>query len=123
MKLDLDTNPSFNSITGHEPGTVFINKQPHTNNLVVMPERLIEDWAPGGFEQLSEADVAVLAGLGMEIVLIGTGPRQRFPHPSLLRALMAARVGFEIMDVPAACRTYNVLMSEDRKVAAALLLS
>lgn len=122
MRLELDTNPNLNRFTALEPGLVKINNQIYNNNVVVLPERLIQDWAQGGFEGLTEADFTVLAELGADILLIGTGERQRFPHPSLLRPLMAARIGFEFMDVAAACRTYNVLMSEDRKVAAALIL-
>ena len=57
-----------------------------------------------------------------EIVLLGTGDRQRFPRPKLTRALLARGVGVEVMDTSAACRTYNIIMMEDRRVAAALLM-
>jgi uncharacterized protein len=56
------------------------------------------------------------------VVLLGTGQRQRFPHPGLTHTLAATRIGFEVMDTAAACRTYNILMAEGRRVAAALLL-
>jgi uncharacterized protein len=65
--------------------------------------------------------VVALAGLDREIVLLGTGRLLRFPRPELLRPLVQAGVGVEVMDVQAACRTYNILASEERKVAAALL--
>ena len=65
--------------------------------------------------------LARLAGLGTEIVILGTGLRQRFPAPQLLRPLMQARIGFEVMDLGSACRTYNLLVAEHRAVAAALL--
>jgi uncharacterized protein len=55
------------------------------------------------------------------VALLGTGSRQRFPAPRLTRALAEARIGLEVMTTPAACRTYNILMAEGRKVVAALL--
>ena len=72
---------------------------------------------------LSEKDPANLPWkeLGVDIVLLGTGARQRFPHPRLTAALAKAGIGVEVMDLQAACRTYNILVAEERKVAAALL--
>ena len=55
------------------------------------------------------------------MLLLGTGARQRFPHPRLYRALTDAGIGVECMDTPAACRTYNILVAEDRRVVAAIL--
>ena len=73
-------------------------------------------------ETLCEDDFATLAGLGAEILLLGTGNSLRFPSPALLQPLMAARTGLEVMDTRAACRTFNILAAEGRKVAAAILL-
>ena len=75
-----------------------------------------------GFDALEESDFSRIAALGCEVLLFGTARLQRFPHPSLLQPLMLARIGVEVMDTAAACRTYNILMAEGRKVAAALLL-
>ena len=121
MKLQLDQTAGINLITGYGTDHVLINKERHDGNVVILPERLVEGWAPGGFAGLVEADFAALAPLGADIVLIGTGARQRFPKPALLRPLIDARVGFEVMDLAAACRTYNILASESRAVAVALL--
>ena len=71
---------------------------------------------------LTAEQIGQLVPLASEIVLLGTGDRLRFPRPEILRPLMEARIGFEVMDVRAACRTYNILVAEERKVAAALLL-
>jgi uncharacterized protein len=71
---------------------------------------------------LREEDLQFLAELGVEIVLLGTGKSLRFLRPRLLQSLVRARVGIEVMDTPAACRTYNILVAEGRKVAAALIL-
>ncbi|MGH8736206.1 MAG: Mth938-like domain-containing protein [Burkholderiales bacterium] len=106
--------------TGYGEGYVLINGARHERSLIVAPDRLIE-WDAASFEALREEHFAALAALAPEIVLLGTGPRLRFPHPRLTRALALARIGLEVMDVNAACRTYNILVSEDRRVAAALL--
>jgi uncharacterized protein len=112
---------ALNAITGYGPGYVLVNNQRHEANLIVLPERIVA-WSAARFESLAVADFELLAGLGLEIVLLGTGARLRFPRPELMRPLAAARIGFEVMDFQAACRTYNFLMTESRKVAAALLL-
>ena len=98
-----------------------VNNQRHEQSLVVLPERLVIDWQPAGFDALNAGHFAQLAGLEPEILLLGTGDRQRFPRPELTRALVEARIGLEVMDLQAACRTYNILVAEDRNVAAALL--
>ena len=121
MKLHQDLTAGINLITGYGTDHVLINKERHDGNLVVLPERLVEGWAPGGFAGLAEADFAALVPLGADIILIGTGARQRFPKPALLRPLIESRIGFEVMDLAAACRTYNILASESRAVAVALL--
>ena len=99
---------------------MLINGQRHHHSLIVAPDRLIE-WDVASFDVLREEHFAALAALEPEIVLLGTGVRLRFPHPRLTQALTAARIGFEVMDLKAACRTYNILVSEDRRVTAALL--
>lgn len=121
MKLHLESNSKLNLITGYEADHILINKLRHDGNRVVLPNRVEEGWAPGGFDALVLEDFKTLAALGAEVVLIGTGRRQRFPDPALLRPLMEARIGFEVMDLAAACRTYNILAAEGRMVAAALL--
>ena len=82
----------------------------------------MEGWAPDGFDALGEPDYASLLSYGPEMVLLGTGTTQRFPHPRLVQSLAAARVGVEVMDTRAACRTFNILVAEDRRVAAALII-
>ncbi len=91
-------------------------------SLIVLPDRVITDWPPSGFEALSQAHFEVILEFKPEIVLLGTGATLRFPHPSLTQALIRMQVGLEVMDTAAACRTYNILVTEGRKVAAALIL-
>ncbi len=122
MKLQLDRNAGLNTFTAYGPGYVSVNGIRHTCNLAVLPDRLIPDWTNATFETLSVGDIELLASLDAEIVLLGTGDRLRFPSPELLRPLVRLQKGLEVMDLPAACRTYNVLMGEGRKVAVGLLL-
>ena len=99
-----------------------VNGVRHSSSLIVLPERLLP-WEAASFDALTEADFEVFLGMKLEILLLGTGARQRFPHPRLTQALARGRVGVEAMDLQAACRTYNILMAEERRVAAALLFS
>lgn len=122
MKLHLAAQGPLNTFAGYGDGYVLLNQdRRYERGLVVLPERVIEEWGSSGFAALTAHDFAALMETGAEIVLLGTGSRQRFPPPHLLRPLIEARIGVEIMDLQAACRTYNILLAEGRKVAAALL--
>lgn len=109
-------------MTSYGAGFVEINQVRHTTHVIVTPDQLLP-WSLASFEALAASDFEQLRDLQTEVVLLGTGARQRFPHPQLYRALSEARIGLEVMDTPAACRTYNILMAESRKVAAALLIA
>ena len=122
MKLHLSQSGNTQVITGYGEGYIVVNKQRHERSLVVMPERLWTDWSATTFEALAAGDLEALAALGQEVILLGTGNLLRFPRPELMRPLLQAGIGLEVMDVHAACRTYNILVAEERKVAAALLL-
>ena len=122
MKLHAPAPSALNTFSGYGGGFVLINGQRHEVNLIVLPERIVP-WQAVAFDALKEADFDVFLELNLEILLLGTGPKQRFPHPRLTQALAAKRVGVEAMDLRAACRTYNILMAEERRVAAALLFS
>lgn len=120
MKLHRSTATGVNVFTGYGEGYVVVNQERHASSLIVTPERVLP-WRATSFAALGEEDFAPLVELGPEIVLLGTGRRLRFPHPALTRPLLEARVGLEVMDLQAACRTYNILVAEERRVAAALL--
>ena len=122
MKLHATRPSGVNTITGYGEGYVMVNGERRSSSVVVLPDR-IEQWPAKTFDQLSVEDFAFLRTLNAEIVLLGTGPRQRFPHPRLTDALARAGIGLEVMDLQAACRTYNILVAEERKVAAALLFA
>ncbi|MBE7422685.1 MAG: hypothetical protein EFKGCFLK_00888 [Rhodocyclaceae bacterium] len=122
MKLHLDNPGSRNQVTACGAGHVAINHRHFETGLLLLPDRIVEPWGAAGFEALVEDDFEAIRVLAPEIVLIGTGERLRFPAPALLRPLIEARIGHEIMDLPAACRTFNILVAEGRRVAAALLI-
>jgi uncharacterized protein len=120
VKLHASRPSGVNTITGYGEGYVMVNGERRASSLVVLADR-IEDWSVERFDALTAGDFQFLKQLDVEIVLLGTGARQRFPHPRLTAALAQAGIGLEVMDVHAACRTYNILVAEERKVAAALL--
>jgi len=123
MKLQL-TRPmgSGNIISGYGDDHVLVNGERHSANLIVTADAVLP-WAAKQFETLAAAHFDALVALAPEIVLLGTGPRLRFPAAELIAPLVQARIGIEVMDLRAACRTYNVLRAEDRRVAAALLFA
>jgi len=92
-----------------------------TTGLIVTPERLIEDWGPSDPAGLDGGHLQALIDLEPEVVVLGTGPIQLFPEASVYFPVLQLGIGLEIMDTGAACRTYNILMAEGRRVAAALL--
>jgi uncharacterized protein len=122
LKLHADFSGPRNMVHAYGPGYVTIQQTRYERSLIVFPDELLSDWAPADLAALRPEDFEPLIARRPEVVLIGTGSRLRFPGGDVLRPLMDAQVGFEIMDVQAACRTYNILLAEERKVAAALLL-
>lgn len=122
MKLHLSRPAATNLFSSAGGDFVVVNGTRYQTSLVVTPERLIDAWSVATFEALAADRLEVLTTLALDVVLLGTGARIRFPRPEVLRPLIEAGIGVEVMDVPAACRTYNILVAEDRKVAAALIL-
>jgi uncharacterized protein len=120
VKLHASGPAAANTITGYGEGYVTVNSQRHESSVIVMANR-IESWDVSEFTKITTAHFEKLKTLDVEIILLGTGEKQRFPHPSLTAPLAAAGIGLEVMDLKAACRTFNILVAEERKVAAALL--
>ncbi|WP_269533015.1 Mth938-like domain-containing protein [Chitinimonas sp. BJYL2] len=120
MKLHADQPTHLNVFTGYGDDFVMVNAQRHTGSLIVMPTS-VTPWQAKGFDALVEEDFAALLAYEPEVILLGTGRRLRFPHPSLSRALHEAQIGVDAMDVSALCRTFNILVAEDRRVMAAVL--
>ncbi|MBI3530311.1 MAG: Mth938-like domain-containing protein [Betaproteobacteria bacterium] len=122
MKLHLSQNSRRNAITAYGQGYVAVNGVRHETSLIVMPDRIAEDWKVQNFESLVQDNIEALAALKPELVLLGTGDVLCFPDPRLLVNLTHAGIGAEVMDTRAACRTYNILAEEGRNVAAALII-
>ncbi|HEX7812007.1 MAG TPA: Mth938-like domain-containing protein [Burkholderiales bacterium] len=122
MKLHFNQAAGRNAFTGYGAGYVLINGTRHEANVLVMPDSPVTEWEVQDPAHLRKEQISRLAGLDVEVLLIGTGAQLRFPPPGLLQPLATARIGVEIMGTPAACRTYNILMGEGRKVAAALII-
>ena len=99
-----------------------VNGKRYERSIVVSPEAVHEDWSVAMFDELNEAHFTYFIALQPDVLLLGTGAKQHFPHPGLYSALIDAGISVECMDTPAACRTYNILAAEDRKVIAAILI-
>ena len=122
MKLHLDRAAAGWRFTGYGDDHVLINGERHERGLLLSDGGIeIAPWAGLGFDALAPAHFAWLAERRADVLLFGTGSRLRFPPPALIRPLIAAKIGLEVMDNGALCRTYNILVAEGRDVAAALL--
>ena len=124
MKMHLETSDQ-NLISNYGTGVLSINDQDYKSNILITKTRVVEDWFSGTVKELAlahfdplfdgkEADVP-------EILLLGTGSKHIFPDFSLMASLKQRGVALEVMNTRAACRTYSVLVSEYRSVAAALI--
>jgi uncharacterized protein len=122
MRFTLDTHPSANLVTGIGPQGIRVGQQWFARSLIVNAAELVTDWPVRDLDALDFDALAPALRLAPEIVILGTGARIRFPAPALFVALAERGIGLEVMDTPAACRTYNVLVTEDRPVVAALIL-
>ena len=122
MKFQPDRAEGVNVIHACTRTSVSVNGQEHTRSILVPPTGDLIDWPVSSLEALTEADFLPIVQAAPEVVILGTGGSMRFIHPVLTRQLIAARIGFETMDTAAACRTYNVLVSEGRRVMAALFI-
>jgi len=143
MQVNLDNDIHSYSIRGYTPGAITltvpyslhgtvaentVGQAPRpleletvSGSLIISPRHLLRDWAPTTIETLQAEHLQTLVELEPELVLLGTGPRLQFPDHSLLATLHRQRIGVEVMDTAAACRTYNILMTEGRFVVAGLI--
>ena len=121
MKLTADNNTG-NTINSYHPGEIRIQGQAYTTHVIVSDSELLADWKPAPLAQLSLTDFQPALDMQPEIILFGTGNQQRFPDIGVMTAILKSGIAFEVMETNAACRTYNVLAGEYRKVVAALLV-
>jgi uncharacterized protein len=121
MKLHSTQTQHYQTVTAYDDSGVEINAVRFGHSLIVLPETAPVAWPPTSFDSLSADHFGQIGATAPDLVILGTGARQRFVHPRLIRALIERNIGVECMDNRAACRTYNVLMGEGRKVALALI--
>lgn len=143
MQLQKENNPALNTITAYDVDYVEINRKKHHSSIYFRPEGAIEPFAAQSIDDITEMLLKSIIGLDKikqdpmafltgdsptlpadvpEVLLIGTGETQQFIAPQVTASLLSLRIGVEVMDTRAAARTYNILMSEGRKVIAALLI-
>jgi uncharacterized protein len=122
MKLHASNTKQYQTVTGYFPGGVEINAQPFDHSLMMLPETPPRAWPVAAFEQLTVEHFEQLLAEQPDVVILGTGERQRFVHPRLTAPLTSRHIGVDCMDTNAACRTYNILMGEGRKVLLALII-
>jgi len=122
MKLHSSSTQQYQTVTGYFETGVEINAVRFDTSLIVMPETAPRPWPVDSFDDLTQAHFDALGAESPDVVILGTGARQRFVHPRLIASLSGRRIGVECMDNQAACRTYNILMGEGRKVTLALII-
>lgn len=120
--LDLDNNDAQYQIRAYQPGTIQINEQTFTHSVIVTPNQLIADWSPQSISDVDMAALSQIIGLAPDVLLIGTGEKLVFLPVEIYGELINRGIGVEVMDTRAACRTFNALAAEHRKVAAALVI-
>jgi uncharacterized protein len=122
MKLHATPTQQYQTVTAYDDTGVEINARHYSYSLIVLPEVAPAPWPVESFDTLSAAHFDQIDATAPDVVILGTGARQRFIHPKLISSLTARRIGVECMDNQAACRTYNILMAEGRKVVLALII-
>jgi uncharacterized protein len=122
MKFTRELPANIHLVRRYEPGTVHIGERVLHASCLFNAKELVADWTPKTVADLTAEHFATAFAWQPEIILLGTGVRQQFPPREIHAAILARGIGFEVMDTGAACRTYNVLVSEDRRAVAALIL-
>lgn len=122
MKLHATPTQQYQTVTGYEDDWIEINARRFDHSLIVLPEVAPVRWQVESFDALQASDFAPIDAHVPDLLILGTGRRQRFASPKLVASLLSKQIGVECMDNQAACRTYNILMAEGRKVALALIL-
>ncbi len=122
MKLSEDYNLGTNIIRAYQDGVIEVNNKPYDSSLIISNTLLIPDWGVKHIDEINDTHWQQLIEPAPEVILIGTGNNLQFPHPSSYQTVIQSGIGIEFMDSQAACRTYNILLSEDRFVMAGIIL-
>ncbi len=121
MKFALDPLEHGYTIKAYESGWIQVNREKYYQSLLLMPDRLMPDWPVSDANQITTEHLLELVQYEPQMLLLGTGEQRTIIHPKIFAPLMELGIGYEVMTTGAACRTYNVLLSEDRRVLAALI--
>ena len=122
MKFTQQNPDGANLIRRYGADFIVIGSEEIRASCIVTATTLARDWAPRSVEELTPAHLAPLIELAPEVVVLSTGVSQQFPRAALRAEFASRRIGLEVMEIGAACRTYNVLVGEERRVVAAILL-
>ncbi|MGI9305273.1 MAG: Mth938-like domain-containing protein [Gammaproteobacteria bacterium] len=122
MNITQDFGNATYLIRGYDAHEIRINDSSYTRSVLITPDFLDSEWPPQRVEEIATKHIEAIAALKPEVVVLGTGAKIKFPAREISHFFLERGVGVEIMDTPAACRTYNILMSEGRNVAAGLIV-
>ena len=122
MKLSLDDNTAAFLVHEYTSSYIRVNNVQHTNSIIISYNALLPEWPPQSMDQLTDDHIIEILKNDPEMILLGTGEKIQFPHPKILQAAYKRNVGVEIMDTAAACRTFNMLAADGRKVVAGLII-
>jgi uncharacterized protein len=122
MKFSEDNHAESNHISSYGTGFIQIQNKQVNTSVVISSTQLISNWEPNIFSELKTAHCDILFTSKPDVIILGTGKRQYFPERDILRLFAQQQIGIEVMDTASACRTFNILLSEDRNVVAALFM-
>jgi len=122
MKLTLDDNTAQFLVHEYTSEYIRVNDTRHKRSIVIAYNTIMPDWTPKSIDHLAENHIEQILANDPEIILIGTGKQIKFPHPRILQQAYKNNIGVEVMDTAAACRTFNMLASDGRKVVAGLII-
>lgn len=122
MKLTDESRAATNAVRSYTPGALRVGEASYTRSCLLAADSVVADWPPQSIDELRSEHLDAVLALKPEVVILGTGPRQQFPPATLMSKVLSRGVGFEVMDTGAACRTFNILIAEDRRAVAALFL-
>ena len=121
MPLAEEKSTSRYNISGYNPGEIIVNESAHCESLILSAQSIHCPWLVLSVDQLDESNLQPVLDMNPSVVLLGTGERQIFPDARIFGLFGQIGIGLEVMDNGALCRTFNVLVAENREVVAAII--
>jgi uncharacterized protein len=112
-----------NSIQAYQPGQITINERDYNQSLILSATEIVTPWPVTNIDELSAEQMQTIVDQKPEVILLGTGEKQQFPDIEIIGYFAQLGLGLEVMNTGAACRTFNILVAEDRQVVAAIIQS